>query len=84
MGYFQAIYTSGLPHRAITVYMYLYDRANRDKSCWPAIPTMARELGISRSTIKRALNDLVDAGYLKKDYRYRENGSYTSNLYTLL
>ena len=24
------------------------------------------------------------AGYLKKDYRYRENGSYTSNLYTLL
>nr|WP_304429350.1 helix-turn-helix domain-containing protein [uncultured Acetatifactor sp.] len=81
MGYFQTIYSSGLPHRAVAVYMYLYDR---DKSCWPAIPTMARELGMSRSTIKRALNDLVDAGYLKKDYRYRENGSYTSNLYTLL
>jgi len=84
MGYFQTIYSSGLPHRAVAVYMYLYDRADRDKSCWPAIPTMARELGMSRSTIKRALNDLVDAGYLKKDCRYRENGSYTSNLYTLL
>ncbi|MCR2048613.1 helix-turn-helix domain-containing protein [Acetatifactor muris] len=84
MEYFQTIYSSGLPHRAITVYMYLYDRADRDKSCWPAIPTMARELGMSRSTIKRALNDLASAGYLRKEYRYRENGSYTSNLYTLL
>ena len=84
MGYFETIYTSGLPHRAVAVYMYLHDRADRDKSCWPAIPTMARELGLSRSTIKRALDDLVHAGYLKKEFRYRENGSYTSNLYTLL
>ena len=51
MGYFETIYASGLPHRAVAVYMYLHDR---DKSCWPAIPTMARELGMSRSTIKRA------------------------------
>ena len=69
MGYFETIYTSGLPHRAVAVYMYLHDRADR---------------GLSRSTIKRALDDLVRAGYLKKEYRYRENGSYTSNLYTLL
>ena len=84
MGYFQAIYTSGLPHRAITVYMYFHDRADRDKSCWPAIPTMARELGMSRSTIKRALNDLVSTGYLRKELRYSENSSHTSNLYTIL
>ncbi len=84
MGYFETIYASGLPHRAVAVYMYLHDRADRDKSCWPAIPTMARELGMSRSTIKRALNDLVSAGYLRKEFRYRENGSHTSNLYTIL
>lgn len=48
------------------------------------IPTMAKELGMSRSTIKRGLEDLVSAGYMKKGVRYRENGSYTSNLYTLL
>ncbi len=84
MGYFRNIYDSGLPHRAVAVYMYLHDRADRDKNCWPAIPTMARELGMSRSTIKRALGDLVRAGYLKKECRYRENGSHTSNLYTLL
>lgn len=84
MGYFETIYASGLPHRAVAVYMYLHDRADRDKSCWPAIPTMSRELGMSRSTIKRALNDLVGAGYLRKEFRYRENGSHTSNLYIIL
>ncbi len=84
MGYLKRIYDSGLPHRAVAVYMYLYDRADRDKSCWPSIPTIARELGISRSTVKRALDDLISAGYLRKEYRYRENGSHTSNLYTLL
>ncbi|NBI72726.1 hypothetical protein D3Z50_17015 [Clostridiaceae bacterium] len=45
---------------------------------------MARELGMSRSTIKRALSDLASAGYLRKEFRYRENGSHTSNLYTIL
>ena len=83
MGYFKAIYASDLPHRAIAVYMYLYDRADKEGKCWPAIPTIARELGISRSTVKRALGDLIKAGYLKKEFRYRENGSHTSNLYIL-
>ena len=83
MGYFKAIYTSDLPHRAIAVYMYLYDRADKEGKCWPAIPTIARELGISRSTVKRALDDLIKAGYLKKEFRYRENGSHSSNLYIL-
>lgn len=83
MGYFKKIYSSDLPHRAIAVYMYLHDRADKERKCWPAIPTIARELGISRSTVKRALDDLIKAGYLKKEFRYRENGGYTSNLYTL-
>lgn len=83
MGYFKEIYASELPHRAIAVYMYLHDRADKEGKCWPAIPTIARELGMSRSTIKRALNDLIKAGYLKKEFRYRENGGHTSNLYTV-
>lgn len=84
MGYFKKIYSSDLPHRAIAVYMYLHDRADKEGKCWPAIPTIARDLGMSRSTIKRALADLIKEGYLKKEFRYRENGSYTSNLYTIL
>lgn len=59
MGYFTWIYSSELPHRARAVYMYLSDRSDREGKCYPAIGTIARELKLSRSTVKRALTDLV-------------------------
>ena len=58
------IYQSELPNRAIAVYLYLRGRANKEGVCWPAIPTMARELKMSESTIRRALRDLVREGFL--------------------
>ena len=45
------LYQSELPGRAIAVYLYLRGRANKEGVCWPAIPTMARELKMSESTI---------------------------------
>ena len=80
---FRNIYSSDLSHRASSVYMYLKDRADRDGKCWPAIKTIARELGLSSSTVKRALDDLCQAGLLTKETRWRENGGRTSNLYRL-
>lgn len=84
MSYFGTIYAdTDLPHRAIAVYMYLRDRANKSGECWPGIKTIGADLNLSRSTVKRALKDLEHNGYLKKILRYRTNGSYTSNLYRL-
>lgn len=83
MNGFRSIYASDLSHRAKSVYMYLKDRADSEGRCWPATKTIALELGLSRSTVKRALDDLVRAGLLRKDPRWRENGSYTSNLYQI-
>ena len=68
----------------VTVYMYLKDRTGRKGTCWPAIGTIARDLGLSRSTVKRALKDLEEKGYLKREIRHRENGGFTSNRYTIL
>ena len=83
MNSFRNIYNSNLSHRAKSVYMYLKDRADSEGRCWPAIRTIALELGLSRSTVKRALHDLEQHGYLKKASRQRPNGSSTSNLYTV-
>ncbi|AFV02269.1 MULTISPECIES: helix-turn-helix domain-containing protein [Dehalobacter] len=81
MGYFTSVYTSELPHRARAVYMYLHDRADKDGKCYPAIGTIARELKLSRSTVKRAIADLEQSGRLRKEQRWRENGGKSSNLY---
>ena len=83
MGYFNSLYSSELPHRAVAVYMYLHDRCDRDGKCYPAIGTIARELKLSRSTIKRAIKDLEKSGHIRKEHRWRENGGKSSNMFYL-
>ena len=78
------LYQSDLPNRAIAVYLYLRGRANKEGFCWPAVPTMARELKMSESSIRRALRDLVQEGFLKVEKRQRESGADSSNLYALV
>lgn len=82
MGYFNHLYKASpdeLPSRARAVYIYLKDRAGKGADCWPAVKTIAADLQFSRSTVKRALHDLVSAGLIEKEPRFRENGSNTSN-----
>ena len=47
--------------------------------------TIAAKCGYGVSTVKRALDELVKAGYIVKQARFdeRKNGGQTSNLYTL-
>ena len=80
---FTRLYKMDLPHRAIAVYIYLADRANKNGICWPAIPTIARDLKISESTTRRALHDLRKAGLISTEQRYRENGGNTSLRYVV-
>ena len=78
------IYEAALPHRAVAVYLYLQDRANAEKTCYPAIGTIARELHLSVSTVKRAIHDLECAGFIQKKQRWRENGGKSSLLYEII
>lgn len=80
----QSAYQSQLKSRALQILLYLIDRSNKEQTCFPAVPTIGRELHISISTVKRAMRELVEAGYVTKESRFREgNRGQTSNLYTL-
>ena len=84
MSYFDSVYRDQeLSPRAKTVLLYLQDRANREGESWYAIGRIARDLSISRSTVKRALADLARLGRVEILPRYRENGGRSSNLYRL-
>ena len=60
---------------------YLLMRAGNQDICYPSLNTISKDIDISLSTVKRAIPELVDKGYLKKVNRKRRNGSSTSNLY---
>ena len=84
MSYFSEIYGDPeLSARAKQVLVYLHDRANKDGESWYAINTMAKDLSLSRSTIKRALAELIRPGRVEKQVRFRENGGCSSNYYQL-
>ena len=50
-----------LPHRAISVYIYLADRANKDGICWPSIPTISKDLKEHREKISSQLRNNIAA-----------------------
>ena len=82
MSYFDSVYRDlELTPRAKTVLLYLQDRANREGESWYSIGRIARDLSLSRSTVKRALADLARLGRVEILPRYRENGGRSSNLY---
>ena len=80
MSYFSEIYGDPeLSAKAKLVLLYLHDRANRDGESWYAIGTMAKDLSLSRSTIK----ELIRQARVEKHMRFRENGGCTSNCYRI-
>ena len=78
------IYEAELPHRAVAVYLYLKDRADQEGTCYPAMGTIAKELHLSISTVKRAISDLERNGFIRKKQRWRENGGRSSLLFEIL
>ena len=77
------LYRTELPHRAVAVYIYLADRTNENNECWPAIPTIASDLKLSPSTVRRRIRDLKKAGLLATEQRYRKKGGKSSLLFRL-
>ena len=74
------LYRTELPHRAVAVYIYLADRTNENNECWPAIPTIAADLKLSPSTVRRGIRDLK---FLETERRYRKKGGKSSLLFRL-
>jgi len=72
-----------LPSSTRFVLMMLADFANEDDEAWPNYATLEHYTGLNRSTVIRAVNELVERGLLERITRYRESGSQTSNTYRL-
>lgn len=77
------LYQMDLPHRAIAVYTYLCDRANKNGECWPSVKTIAGDIKLSPATVRRAIKDLKKFGLIETKQRYRCNGSKSSLLYII-
>lgn len=79
---------------AFGVFILLSRMANKEGQCWPSRRYIAAKVGVSVSTVKRALDTLSGADgvlmaeglppMIRVENRWSEKGDPTSNLYTLL
>ena len=77
------LYQMDLPHRAVAVYTYLYDRANKNGECWPSVNTIAGDIRLSPATVRRVIKDLRKAKLLVTKQRYRDSGGNSSLTYKI-
>lgn len=79
------VYSANVSGYAKAVCVYLFRRADKLGRCFPSLTTIAKEVGFSLSTIRRAIEELVSAKLIEKDNRKRKGyEEYTSNEYTVM
>ena len=81
---FEMIYLDEVSKMAVLVYRYLRDRQGKHEYCYVSHKTIAADNKCSVSTVKRAIKELKDKGYVTVTHRRRNNGSKQSNLYTCI
>ena len=68
---------------ALPVYVALCYFAKSAGKCFPAIRRIGRVTGLGETTVKAAIKELTELGYVTKESRTRGDGGKTSNLYTI-
>lgn len=61
---------------------YHTDQAGTE--CFPSLNTIAKEAGVSKPAVTKAIADLVKCGYITKKQRKGKDGGFIHNEYTIL
>ncbi len=78
------IFGSGIEKRAFVVYCYLSRCSDmKTRQCYPSLKTIAKACNLSVTTVRRALTDLENGGWIDIAQRFTDNGQ-ESNLYAVL
>lgn len=72
----ERIRNSGLPSTAKHILLELTIRKDADQKCWPSINTLSQNTGISSNHVRKRLNQLEKARWLRIHRRLRQSNVY--------
>ena len=78
-----SIFKQGLKPREFIVYCCLVKHCDKNGVCFPSRRLIAEECCIDKKTVDAAIISLEKSGLVKKKKRRRQDGSNTSNAYTV-
>ncbi|PEC10525.1 DNA replication protein [Bacillus toyonensis] len=71
-----------LSHKEMPVYMVLCRHLNQETgSYFPSLPTIGKKVGMSKNTVIKVLNALIEMGYVTKEKRSSKEKDGMSNVY---
>ena len=68
---------------SVVVYAVLAEHANADQECWPSIGRVAERANVTPGTVRSAIKELEEKGWLTVRGRVTEEGRQTSNLFKI-
>jgi DNA-binding transcriptional MocR family regulator len=68
---------------SVVVYAVLAEHANADQECWPSIRRIAERANVTPNTVRSAVKELEEKGWLTVRGRLTEEGRQTSNLFKI-
>ena len=66
---------------SVVVYAVLAEHANADQECWPSIGRIAERANVTPGTVRSAVKELEQHGWLTVRGRVTDEGRQTSNLF---
>ena len=83
-----AVFCFELSPKAFYVYSFLCKCANADSTCFPNRETISKNTGLCKSSITKAIRELIDKQIITAQERYQQlqtgKRRQTSNLYRIL
>tara|TARA_B100000315_G_scaffold228300_1_gene236895 strand:+ start:237 stop:926 length:690 start_codon:yes stop_codon:yes gene_type:complete len=73
-----AVFDQRLGNAALRVFAALGVYADKKGTCYPKLRTLGDSFGISKQTVHKHIEELVNLGYVEKSQRKREDGSNSS------
>lgn len=65
---------------AFRLFVRLTTYADREGRCWPGVALLARLSGVQQRQVYKLLQELVDAGLITREPRFRQDGSQCSSV----
>ncbi len=70
-------------NHAQLLYVYLCRCADSKSQSFTTHKVVAKHCHVGKTTVRKALDQLIEARLIIKEYRYRKDNSQTSNQYTI-
>ncbi|HDR8448219.1 TPA: helix-turn-helix domain-containing protein [Bacillus cereus] len=73
-----------LTHKEMAVYIMLCRHVNKETgACFPSLSTIGKKVGMSKNTVIKSLNILIEMGYVTKEKRASKEQGNMSNCYCI-